>query len=157
MRAFNSNMSWKALLVAPLVVPSIFVVLLGAGGSKDSFAGFLFYWVCGVFFSYGAMVFMFLPGLFILCLSGKPGFLKLSGLGTALGILSFLPLSWVMYRSSGPDSGPPEGTYLAFLFACRTDPSIWLFPLAGWITGAAYYLLARNCRPETQSLPVGQT
>jgi hypothetical protein len=51
--------------------------------------------------------------------------------------------AWI---SSGPDSGPPEESFLAFFTRWVSDPSIMLFlifPVAGLITAAVYWALSK--------------
>jgi hypothetical protein len=56
----------------------------------------------------------------------------------------FFPIAWMSFKSSGPDSGPPTGTFLEFLWRSRSDITNLLFPIAGLITSLVYWML---CRP----------
>ncbi len=68
--------------------------------------------------------------------------LKVCLLGLVLGILVFVPLTWIDWTSSGPDSGPPTESFPAFLLRWAVDPFNVIFPLAGLVTSATYWWLA---------------
>jgi hypothetical protein len=136
--------------VAPLAAPFLFSAGMTSFGGRNWAWGFCFYFLLGSLLSYTTTIFLFIPALF--CLSSltilRP--YKVCLLGTFLGAVIYLPVTWMMYQSSGPDSGPPEGTYFGFLARSMTDPMTCLFPVAGLITAIAYCLLAkRSLRPQT--------
>jgi len=66
-----------------------------------------------------------------------------------LGILVFVPLTWMEWKSSGPDSGPPTESFLTFFVRWAADPFTAIYPLVGLMTSAAYGWLAtrRGGRP----------
>ena len=61
-------------------------------------------------------------------------------MGLVLGAAVYMPLTWMMWKSSGVDSGPPSETFLAYLL-WSFDPFSVLFPLAGLLTAAIYWWL----------------
>jgi hypothetical protein len=79
--------------------------------------------------------------------------LKVCLLGLMLGILVFVPLTWIEWTSSGPDSGPPTESFLAFFLRWAADPFIAIYPLAGLMTSGCYWWLAarRRDRPSTST------
>jgi hypothetical protein len=131
--------SSKALLLAPLLVPFIYSALFVlASPGKKPFLAFLIFFLLGSFFSYCATIFLFLPCLYLFS-----RFLKLStylvGItGFLMGGISFIPFAWLSYRTSGEDSGPPEGTFAASLWMQLHDPFFWAFPIGGLITAMVY-------------------
>jgi hypothetical protein len=139
--------SWKAVALAPLPAPFAFTFLI-SGGAKNPVLAFLFLFALSSLFSYGAALGVFLPGLYCFSKLTRLQFYKVSLVGFFLGILVYLPMSWIFYCSSGPDSGPPEGTYLAYLVRSWTDAGTWLFPISGLITAVIYWLLAKDRSPR---------
>ena len=140
--------TWKALFLAPLPVPLICSGVLAIATSPNSwFFGFLFFFVLGAFISYGATIFLFLPCLFLISKRMTPTLLLTCILGAVLGVVSCLPVMWVEWKSSGPDSGPPQDTIAEFLLRWLADPSallLLMFPFAGLVTAAAYWFLSRE-------------
>ena len=134
---------WKALALAPLVVPFMFSLALSIG-VKNPVAAFLIFFVLSSIFCYGVTLVLFVPALFCLSKFTTLQFHKVCVLGTLLGILVFLPMSWMFYISSGPDSGPPEGTFVAYLWRSLSDTFNLAFPLGGLITVMAYWHLAKE-------------
>ena len=58
-------------------------------------------------------------------------------------MILFVPLTWINWHASGPDSGPPETRFLAYLWRDAHDPISWvLFPGGGLVTTLAYWLLS---------------
>ena len=145
----NIRFRWRAVLLAPLVAPLLFS-LAASWGVKNPAGAFLFFFVLGSVFSYGATVGLWLPGLFCLWLVTTMRFYKVCLLGTFLGFGSFFPLAWVFWKSSGPDSGPPENTYFAYLMGCWDDPVTWFFPIGGLITAIAWWMLSKE-RPSQKA------
>src|SRR5436190_18486816 len=106
----NVHFSWLGVVVAPLLVPAIFAGLTvwsNPGGSR--ILGFLLMTALGSIVAYPATLFLLLPCLLALSrmMTLKWYWVWLTGL--MLGLFLFLPISWIEYRSSGPDSGPPVG------------------------------------------------
>ena len=141
--------SWKALFVAPLPVPFVysvaFVILSPMG--KHPISGFLFCFILGSMFSYGATLFLFLPCLFLISrlipLTARLTCL----LGTLLGGLTLLPVDWVMWTTSGVDSGRPQGSFAAYFLQQGFDPIDWAFVVGGLATATIYWFLAKQ-RPR---------
>ena len=137
------SFSWKGLLLAPLVVPLAFAALLAASNpGKSPLFGFVLFTALGGIVSYPTTLLLFLPCLYLLSRYVHLKWYWVCLLGLALGVLVFFPITWIEFQSSGPDSGPPQGTFLDFLWRSRTDAITYLFPLAGVITAAAYWFLA---------------
>jgi len=77
---------------------------------------------------------------------------KVCLLGLVLGAAVFVPLTWMEWKSSGPDSGPPIESFLTFFLRWAADPLTAIYPVAGLVTAAAYWWLAtrRRGRPSPQ-------
>jgi len=138
-------MRWL-LLLAPLPVPFVYSVafVILASMSSHPIFGFLLCFILGSVFSYGATIFLFLPCLFLLS-RFTPLTARLTCLlGTLLGGLALLPLDWEMYLTSGVDSGPPQGSFAAYLLQQGFDPIDWAFPVGGLVTAMLYWLLAKQ-------------
>jgi hypothetical protein len=144
--------SWTGLILAPLLVPTLFSVAMlslqeGSGGALM----FLVLMVPGCIISYGTTIFLFLPSLYLLSLWRPMTGLKVCLLGLVLGTLMFVPLTWMEWKSSGPDSGPPTESFLAFFLRWAADPFTAIYPLAGLMTSGFYWwLVTRRGRPSPQ-------
>jgi hypothetical protein len=134
--------SWTGLILAPLLVP----VMLSAA-LLSSFQGdrpvllFLLLLAPGCIVSYGTTIFLFLPCLFLLSLWRPMTSFKACLLGLVLGAVVFVPLTWMDWKSSGSDSGPPTESFLAFFVRWAADPLTAIYPLAGLITAGLYWWL----------------
>lgn len=135
--------SWKALILAPLIVPVLVggLAAVDTFGAKDPLFAFVLFFVPGIVVAYGATVCLFLPCLYVLSQFTRPTFLSTCLLGLLLGAACYLPLLWMAWVSSGPDSGPPEQGFIAFAIRFSADPILLIFPAAGLVTAAAYWLL----------------
>ena len=144
--------SWSGLILVPLLVPVIFsaAMLSFLQGSNPALT-FLVLLAPGCVVSYGATVFLFLPCLFLLSLSQQMTGFKVCLLGLVLGAAMLVPLTWMAWRSSGPDSGPPIENFFVFLLRWAADPTTALFPLAGLITAGVYWWL--GTRRAGRSIP----
>jgi hypothetical protein len=135
--------SWRGFLVAPAVVPAIVgvvaAILLGGG----SIVLFLLTFVVGSIVSYSVTGFVFLPALFALSRVRTMTGFTTSILGLALGMTAYIPWTWVEWKSSGPDSGPPTESYLSFVLRWDFDPLTLVFLPAGLVTAAVYWRLGR--------------
>src|ERR1041385_3695462 len=141
-RADNMKFDWKALGLAPLAAPLLFSLAeLPDLSSEKRVFGFLFVFVVGCFLSYGTTAVLFGPALFVLSRFARLRFYNVCLLGTLLGFFIFFPVTWMMYCSSGPDSGPPVGTYWEFIGRSWPDVLTWCFPLGGLVTALTYCLL----------------
>src|ERR1700736_6151577 len=132
--------SWTGLMLAPLLVPVMFSAALLSSFQGDRPALlFLLLLVTGCIVSYGATIFLFLPCLYLLSLWRPMTSFKVCLLGLVLGTAVFVPLTWMEWTSSGPDSGPPTESFLEFFVRWVADPLTAIYPLAGLITAGVYW------------------
>lgn len=138
------NIDWKALLLAPVAFPalcSLLIVLPDTGGNRAF--GFAFFFVLGSLVSYGATFGLLLPALLLLPVNARRlTTARAACLGALLGALLHLPLGWIFWRSSGPDSGPPEDAFLTYLLHSMSDPLLLALPFGGLVTTLLYRGLA---------------
>src|SRR4051812_29877812 len=114
--------SWRSIVIAPLVVPILVAALLTLGSPGNSpIFGFVLFLVLGSVVSYAATIFLLLPGLYVASRFIELRWYSVCLLGLVLGTAVFFPIAWVSFKSSGPDSGPPTGTLLEFLWRSRSD------------------------------------
>jgi hypothetical protein len=147
--------TWTGLILAPLLVPAMFSAAFASlSEGKWPALAFLILLVPGCIVSYGTTIVLFLPCLFLFS-SWRPmtGF-KVCLLGLVLGAAVFVPLTLLEWKSSGPDSGPPDESLLTFFMHSAADPFTALFPLAGLITPGLYWWL--GTRRRGQSIPAAQ-
>ena len=146
--------SWSGLILAPLLVSVTFSTIGAAmlsspqeGGSLV--VGFLILLIPGCVVSYGTTICLFLPCMFLLSLWRPVTAFTTCLLGLLLGALVFVPLTWLAWKSSGPDSGPPTESFLVFGVRWVADPITAMFPLAGLTTAGLYWWLPtlRRGRP----------
>jgi hypothetical protein len=133
--------SRNGLILAPLAVPLLFSLLVGGLMGPSPVPGFLFLLIPSCIISYGTMVFLFLPALFLLSLWQELTGFKVCLLGLVLGAAVFVPFTLMIWASSGPDSGPPTENPFVFLLRWVADPMTILFPLAGLVTAGLYWWL----------------
>jgi hypothetical protein len=133
--------SWTGLIVAPLLVPLMFAAALGALQGGNPLLGFLILLVPGCIVSYGTMIFLFLPCLFLLSLWRPLTGFNVCLLGLVLGAIVFVPVTLMEWKSSGVDSGPPTENFFVFLLRWAADPLTAIYPLAGLITAGLYWWL----------------
>src|SRR5262249_14424758 len=138
--------SWAGVLLAPLLAPLLFSAAMAAGVEDGHALLFVIVMVAGCIVSYGAMVLLFLPALYLLSSARPLNWLHVCLLGALLGALAFVPPAWVSWKSSGPDSGPPQEAFLTFLVRWAADPMAVLFPAAGLVTAALYWWLGTRRR-----------
>jgi len=138
--------SWKALVVAPAVVPLIIGTLTAMADhhGKSPLLPFLFFFVLSSIVSYGTTLFVFLPCLYFLSKLTSLRYPLVGLLGIVLGVATLLPVDWVCYQTSGCDSGPPQGTFYEYLLRSWCDPVDWIFPVSGLITALVYWFLANR-------------
>ena len=147
--------SWKGLLLSPLLVPALFTGLFFGPSMLDSGSGIrallpiLIVLVAGCIVSYGATIFLLLPSLYVLSRWRRMTWAEVCLLGTALGLLTFFPITALEWKSSGPDSGPPTEPFVEFLWRWGADPMTLVFPVAGLVTTAVYWWLGtpRQAKP----------
>ena len=139
--------SWTGLILAPLLAPLLFSAAMSSflGGSPVQV--FLLLMVPGCLVSYGTTIILFLPSLFLLSLWRPMTGFKVCLLGLVLGAIMFVPLTWIDWKSSGPDSGPPTENFLVFFLRWAADPMTAIYPLAGLLTAGLYWWLGtlRRC------------
>lgn len=134
--------SWTGLILAPLPVPLLFcAAMVGFFQSERSALLFLILLVPSCIVSYGTTIFLFLPSLFLLSSWRPMTGIKVCLLGLVLGGAVFVPLTLMEWKGSGPDSGPPTESFLAFFLRWAADPITALYPLAGLITAGLYWWL----------------
>jgi hypothetical protein len=133
--------SWAGLILAPLLLPVIFSALLSSFQGERPVLSFLLLLALACIVSYGTAIFLFLPCLFLLSLWRPMTSFKVCLLGLALGAAVLVPLTWMEWKSSGPDSGPPTESFLEFFVRSGADPLTVIFPLAGLITAGLYWCL----------------
>jgi hypothetical protein len=139
--------SWTGLILAPLLVPVMISMIVAPMLSSpqdmgNPVLGFLILLIAGCVVSYGTTIFLLLPCLFLLSLWRPVTAFRACLLGLLLGALMFVPLTWLVWTSSGPDSGPPTESFLAFFARWTADPMTAMFPLAGLMTAGLYWWLA---------------
>ena len=134
--------SWTGLILAPLLVPVIFsAAMLGLLNGDRPLLMFLVLLVPSCFVSYATTIFLFLPCLFLLSLWRPITGFKVCLLGLVLGAAVIVPLTWMDWKSSGADSGPPTESFLDFFVRWVADPFMAIYPLAGLITAGLYWWL----------------
>jgi hypothetical protein len=141
--------TWKGLLLAPLVVPVLLSAgLLGLLSGGWPALGFLILLVPGCVISYITTIFLFLPCLFLLSRLWVMTGVTVCLLGLVLGAAMHVPITFVVWGSSSPDSGPPVESFLPFFMHWSADPLTAIFPVAGLITAGAYWRLGRQRVPN---------
>ena len=138
--------SWTGLILAPLLVPTIFSAVVLSFQEDNMALGFLILMVPSCIISYCTTIFLFLPSLYLLSLWPPLTGLKVCLLGLVLGTLMFVPLTWIDWKSSGPDSGPPTESFLTFSLRWAADPFNAIYPLAGLMTSGFYWWLVTRRR-----------
>ena len=139
--------SWRAIILAPLLVPAIFGGLLAAAtDNNNSVLAFLFVMALGCIISYGSTIFLLLPSMCLLSLWRPLTGLNVCGLGLVLGVAVFEPVTLIEWKASGPDSGPPTETLLAFMLRFGADLTTAIYPVAGFVTAALYWRLVTRRR-----------
>ena len=133
------------MIGAPMLSP------LQEGGNPV--LAFLILLIPGCVVSYGATIFLFLPCLILLSLWSPVTAFSARLVGLLLGALMFVPLTWLDWTSSGPDSGPPTESFLAFFARWAADPMTAMFPLAGLITAGLYWWLVTQRRGREIASP----
>jgi hypothetical protein len=139
--------SWRALMLAPLLMPALFGALMAAAfDNKSVVFAFLFMTILGSIISYGGTIFLLLPAMYLLSLFRPLTGLNVCLLGLVLGAATFVPVTWIEWKSSGPDSGPPVENPITFMLRFGSDWTAPIFPIAGLVTAALYWWLATRCR-----------
>jgi hypothetical protein len=145
------NLSWKALILAPLPIPLIYGALLTISfPGKNPFAAFLFFSALGCVLSYGITIFLFLPCFFVVSWFIRLTVSLTGLLGTTLGLLVYVPFIWQSYHASGDDSGPPQITFGEYLRQHAFEWDFWAFLVAGLVTAMLYWFLSNPPRRDNQ-------
>jgi hypothetical protein len=133
--------SWTGLILAPLLPAMFSATLLGIFQTDRPVLAFLILLIPGCIVSFGTTIFLFLPCLFLLSLWRPMTGFKVCLLGLVLGAAVIVPLTWMDWKSSGADSGPPTESFLEFFVRWVADPFMAIYPLAGLITAGLYWWL----------------
>jgi hypothetical protein len=138
--------SWRALLLAPLVIPvpmaALFVFVTG---SKNPIAAFGFLTI-GYVFTLAVVGCVLLPTLWLVSwLANITAWLTLV-IGGLLAVPIFLAWDYSIWSSSGVDSGPPSTTYPQWIAKNWFSPEPLVIISFGVITASAYHLLATRKR-----------
>ena len=148
--------SWTGLLLAPLLAPVLFSAAMLTFLQADRHAVlFLILLVPGCVISYGTTIFLFLPCLFLLSSLRPMTSFRVCLLGLVLGTLVFVPLTFMEWRSSGTDSGPPTESFFVFFPRWAADPLTAIYPIAGLVTASLYWAL--GTWRQRQTLTPAQT
>jgi hypothetical protein len=139
--------SWTGLFLAPLLVPVLLsTAMFGLLQGDQPLLTFLVLLVAGCIISYGTTIFLFLPCLFLLALWRPMTSCTVCLLGLVLGAAMVVPVTLMMWKGSGPDSGPPTERFLDFFLRWAADPLNAIFPLAGLMTAGLYWWLGTRRR-----------
>jgi hypothetical protein len=147
--------SWTGLLLAPLAVPLIACAVMAPLLKSDEASvvlPFLILLIPACVIAYAMTIFVFLPSLFLLSLWRPLTGRMVSALGFFLGVAVILPVTWLAWKTSGPDSGPPAESFLTFFPRWATDPLMLFFPIAGLVTAALYWWLGTRRSSRTTTL-----
>lgn len=134
----------KTIFLPPLAAPVLVGLYFLAWAGGDPFFAFLFGFIATGIICSGVYFFAFLPLLRVLSKLTRLTAFKTVSLGALCGLGAAFPYAWVSYRASGPDSGPPEGTFAEYLLASATDPLLLAMPVAGLLTAFLYWTLNRR-------------
>lgn len=135
---------WRAAALAPLAMPVLYsVVFVCSNPGRQPVLAVLMLAAIGSVISYGSTAFLLLPCLVLVSRFARPSAWVAGIVGTVLGAALYVPFAWIEWKSSGPDSGPPEGSFGQFLRRELFDIGIWAFVLAGLVTALLYWFLAR--------------
>ena len=146
----KQKISWKGVLVAPLLVPFLANVLLSCSTkSQHPVLAFIVFFILGCIVSYAVTVFLFLPWLVALSWVMRVPWWLTCLLGTLLGVALFFPVTYQSWMSSGSDSGPPEVPFRQYLARDLASGELWGFAVAGLLTAAVYAFYARRMSRET--------
>ena len=142
--------SWTGIILAPLPVPFILSAVMSPllTGDGPVILPFLILLIPACMISYATALFLFLPSLFLLSRWRPVTGLTACLLGAALGAAVIVPVTLLAWKGSGPDSGPPAESFLAFFGRWAADPLMLVFPIAGLVTANLYWWLGTR-RLET--------
>jgi hypothetical protein len=132
--------SWRSALLAPFPVPAVCCAVLGVLQSDHPVLAFLITLVPACIISYGTMFALFLPCLYILSQFQPLTGLKVCLVGFVLGAAVDVLVTLMMWKSSGPDSGPPTEPFFTFFVRFSVDPDGGIS--AGWAANGGAVLAA---------------
>src|SRR5262245_52685406 len=104
------HFSWRGLILAPLPVPLIACAVMATLLKADEASvllPFLILLFLACVIAYGTTIFLFLPALFLWSRVRPMSGWTTSLLGFVLGAAVMVPVTFLAWKSSGPDSGPP--------------------------------------------------
>lgn len=138
--------SWKGFVLAPLLVPLLCsAVIVGSSESRNPILGFLVVFAIGSLISYCGTIFFFLPSLLLVSKFTSLSFGITSTMGAVLGAFAYIAYERLAFQASGFNSGPPQGTFVEYLWRQLFDPIAWvLFLVAGFATAALYWILCNQ-------------
>jgi hypothetical protein len=136
------HFSWRGLLLAPLPVPLIGCAVMAPllkGDEAPVVLPFLILLIPACMIAYATTIFVFLPSLFLLSLWRPLKGWMVCALGFLLGVAVVVPVTFLGWATSGPDSGPPAEPFWMFFPRWAADPFMLFFPVAGIVTAALYW------------------
>ena len=74
-------------------------------------------------------------------------------LGTALGLVVYVPVIWTSYKASGDDSGPPQITFGEYLRQHAFEWEFWALLVAGLVTAMLYWFPGKSTTSQKRSTP----
>jgi len=136
--------SWHALVWAPMFTPLVVAALftVGVNGVKAGATAFVVLLVFGYGVSFASTAGLLLPVLCVLSRFTRLTVWKSGLIGLLLAVIPYLAISFLMWSSSGTDSGPPDTPFRDFLLNDWDNFILWICLAAGAITGVAFMLLA---------------
>jgi hypothetical protein len=144
--------SWNGLLLAPLLVPivacAVMTPLLKADEAPFTLT-FLVLLIPACVISYGAMLFLFLPALFLLSLLRTLTGWAACVLGFVIGAAVFVPVARLAWATGGPNSGPMTEPFGVFFLGWLTEPFMLFYPVGGLVTAALYWWLGTRTARRT--------
>jgi hypothetical protein len=136
------HFTWKGLFLAPLLTPIVGCAAMTPVLKADDapFVGvFLILMIPACVISYGAMLLMFLPSLFVLSRLAAVTRSMACILGLVIGAAVFLPVAKLAWATGGPNSGPMDEEFWHFFAGWLTEPFMLFYPLGGLVTAALYW------------------
>ena len=143
MQKYRIPFSRKALLLAPLPVPLAYSALLVLGmATRSPSALFLMGLTIGLIIAYSGII-VLIATLWLIA-KARPITKTVTGItGFVLAGTGYVPIAWQNYLASGIDSGPPSGTFGAYLLHDWNDPLFYAFLIGGLATALIYHSLAK--------------
>jgi hypothetical protein len=141
---FAMRFSWNGLLLAPLLVPIVACAVMTPVLKADEapfVLTFLLLLVPACVISYGAMVLLFLPALFLLSLLRPVTGWMACLLGLVIGAAVFVPVARLAWATGGPNSGHMQEDFWDFFAGWLTEPFMLFYPVGGLVTAALYWWL----------------